>query len=248
MTEIEFTNEQHAPTVDTDLTEIVCIVDRSGSMNSIKNDAIGGFNAFLNAHKDSQHRAIMTVIQFDDKYEIKYNGISPKDILEYDNSTFLPRGSTALYDAIGKTITDIDQRRSRDNTSPGKTIISILTDGEENSSREYRLEQIHQIIENKRNLGWEFIFVSAGLDKFTSERIGASFGLPSNRIMSVGSAPGDLTNAYNSIRSATLSYCATGSIDNYWNKSNDDNTKSTSRKNKQNLRRKEYKGYTTRNK
>lgn len=230
MTEIEFTNIEHTQTVDDNLTEVICIVDRSGSMERIKNDAIGGFNAFLNAHKDSHNRTIMTVVQFDDEYEIKYNGVSPETVLEYTERTFIPRGMTALLDAIGKTIRDVDQRRNSETTIPGKTIVSILTDGEENSSKEYKLEQIKRIIDSKKSLGWEVLFVAAGLDKFKTEQIGVSFGLSSNRVLHVGASPEGIQNAYNSIKSATISYCSTGSIVDDWNESTPTKKRSTTKK------------------
>ena len=108
-------------------TEIVCILDESGSMNSIKEDAIGGFNSFLNEQKNLPGDVLMTIALFDHEYTLLCSGKDIKEIAPLDNNTYVPRGSTALLDAMGKSITELNKR------NPKKAIVVVLTDGQENA-------------------------------------------------------------------------------------------------------------------
>lgn len=153
---------------DKNLTEIICIVDRSGSMGSIRDDAIGGFNTFLQEQqKEKVDRCLLTYAQFDDRYEIVKNGIPIEDMPPLTDETFVPRGSTALLDAIGKTVNTVGERLSKtpEEQRPGSVIVVILTDGGENASREFNRQQIHELITNQRDRWqWEFIFLAANQD------------------------------------------------------------------------------------
>ena len=148
--------------------EVVCVLDRSGSMVSIINDSIGGFNTFLKTQKDLPGKAKLTVVLFDDQYEKLYDRIKIKEGEDLTTDTYVPRGMTALYDAIGKTIKSIDVKKST------PVVIAILTDGEENASKEYTQEMINTLIKEKRDLGWEFIFLAANQDAFA---IGGALGI-----------------------------------------------------------------------
>jgi uncharacterized protein YegL len=150
-------------------TEIICIVDRSGSMAIIRDDAIGGFNAFLEEQKKEPGKATMTFIQFDTEYEVIYENKPLKEIPPLDGKTFRPRGMTALLDAIGRTVETVKKRLSNvpKKNRPSKVIVSILTDGEENSSREFKLKKIKEMIKHqKEKHSWEFIFLGANQDAF----------------------------------------------------------------------------------
>jgi Mg-chelatase subunit ChlD len=148
--------------------EIVCILDRSGSMETIIDDSIGGFNAFLKEQKNLPGKAKLSVVLFDDQYEKLYDRIKIKDAEELTSETYVPRGMTALYDAIGKTITSMKVKDSK------PVVIAILTDGEENASKEYTIEQINKLIKEKRDLGWEFVFLAANQDAFA---VGGKMGI-----------------------------------------------------------------------
>lgn len=157
-------------------SEIIVILDRSGSMSTIANDAIGGFNTFVEEQKKVKGEATLTLIQFDDKYEVVYKNVPLNEVKPLTNNTFVPRGMTALNDAIGKAITS-------HNTGGGcsvcakdtKVIVAILTDGEENSSREYSTSKINELISHYREShNWEFIFLAANQDAF---KVGNLFGI-----------------------------------------------------------------------
>lgn len=162
------------------ITEIVCVLDRSGSMESIVDDAIGGFNTFLKTQKESPGEAVMSVVLFDDQYELLHSGKPLPAISRLDRQTYVPRGSTALYDAIGKTIDDVGERLARlaESERPNKVLFVILTDGHENASHKYTSQQIHQLITHQRNVySWEFLFLAANQDAFVvSQGLGISGG------------------------------------------------------------------------
>jgi uncharacterized protein YegL len=135
-----------------DLVEIACVVDRSGSMASICSDAIGGFNSFLASQKTQPGSTKFTLVLFDNEYQVVHNGTDIKLVEDLNTTTFMPRGSTALLDAIGKTIDDIGNRLSQTSESdrPGKVILAILTDGEENASTVYTPKKVKGMIRNQQ--------------------------------------------------------------------------------------------------
>ena len=151
--------------------EIIFILDRSGSMASIANDAIGGFNTFLQAQQDDVAPSRMTLVLFDDQYEVPHASVPVAEIPALNAHTFVPRGSTALLDAIGRSIRDLEKRLLNLPKAelPDKVIIAILTDGEENSSREWtyaRLSDLIQVCRDQRK--WEFLFIAANQDAIAS--------------------------------------------------------------------------------
>lgn len=148
-------------------TDINIVLDRSGSMDTIKSDTIGGFNSFLSKQKQVAGEATITLVQFDDIYEEVYKAIPLENAPLLNDDTFIPRNTTALLDAIGKTIVETGKRLAsmNDDERPDKVIFVILTDGLENASREYRIEQINQMISHQRDVyKWEFIFLGANQD------------------------------------------------------------------------------------
>jgi len=160
------------------LTEIICIIDRSGSMHGIAADAIGGFNTFLeDQKKDPSDKCLMTFVQFDDVYEIIHSGKPIQDVPPITRETYVPRGSTALLDAIGRTVNDVGARLSRtpEAERPGAVVVVILTDGEENASKEFNQQQIFDMITKQReSFQWEFVFLAANQDAI---KAGAQYGI-----------------------------------------------------------------------
>lgn len=187
-------------------TEIVCIVDRSGSMASIRDDAIGGFNTFLEAQKSSASDAKMTVCLFDDQYDVLYDGVPVGTVKPFDTTTYVPRGMTALYDAIGKTVSTIDTRPEKNS----KVLVVILTDGQENSSREYRRDAVTRMIEDHTKSGWEFLYLSASPTAFTD---GGSMGIAHSNVFQYKPTGKGMSNAYRGANALTASYCCSGGID-----------------------------------
>jgi len=147
-----------------DLTWLVFLLDRSGSMQSIKSDVVGGFDAFLTEQRDGDGQCAVTLAQFDDEYEVVYRGI---DLEQVPALALHPRGCTALLDAMGKLITDtaaeIDALPEADR--PGTVIVAIMTDGLENASGEWRRPDIKALVEQQtRDHGWEFLYMGADQD------------------------------------------------------------------------------------
>lgn len=152
-------------------TDISIVLDRSGSMESIKDDTIGGFNSFLSEQKKVPGAATITLAQFDDVYETVYQAIDLQAAPLLNDQTFVPRGTTALLDAIGRTINETGKRLAAmaESNRPAKVIFVILTDGHENASREFSMPQINEMIRRQRDTySWEFVFLGANQDAIAS--------------------------------------------------------------------------------
>lgn len=153
------------------LVEIAYVLDRSGSMQGLQEAAIAGFNQFVKSQLDVPGDARLTLVLFDDEYLVPCAAAPIQDVPELNAQTYVPRGSTALLDAIGRTIKDLGQRLvtlSNEN-QPGKVIVAIFTDGLENASREYTRHHISDLIRLHRNeKGWEFLFLAANQDAIAS--------------------------------------------------------------------------------
>ena len=151
-----------------DYTHITVILDRTGSMESIRDDIIGGFNAFLEEQQKLPGKATMTLVQFDsqDPYEIICRFSPVSKVPKLDRNVYVPRASTPLLDAIGRGINDLEASLgSIDDTSqPAKVVLAIVTDGQENASREFNRAQIVKMIEEKtKKNDWQFVFLSSDL-------------------------------------------------------------------------------------
>lgn len=140
--------------------EVVVVIDRSGSMQTIAKDAIGGFNTFLKEQQDVKGAANMTVILFDHEHLVLADAVPIADVKPLDTKTYIPRGNTALNDAIGRALATLDAK------APKKAIVCILTDGQENSSREYTAAQIKERITKSEANGWQFVYLSASPTAF----------------------------------------------------------------------------------
>jgi Mg-chelatase subunit ChlD len=154
------------------MQEIVCVLDKSGSMQSVKSDAVGGFNKFIYDQKEIG-RANLTLIWFDDSFEVSYEG----DLDMFNEVKSWPNGGmTALTDAIGKTFNHVRERFT--NESPEKVILCILTDGEENASKEFTSEAVKKLIEEHQSkYGWSVVFLAADQDAWAA---GGKYGINKN--------------------------------------------------------------------
>ncbi|WP_461207918.1 vWA domain-containing protein, partial [Clostridium sp. DL1XJH146] len=168
----------------TNITEVVFILDKSGSMSGLERDTIGGYNAMIKKQKKEQGKAIVTTVLFDDNYELLHDRINIKGIQPITENEYFVGGCTSLLDAIGKTVNMIVnvQRNTSIDEKADSVIFIITTDGMENSSKEYSYEKIKKLIEwQKEKYGWEFIFLGANIDAIaTAERFGISRDRASN--------------------------------------------------------------------
>jgi Mg-chelatase subunit ChlD len=153
-------------------TEILVITDRSGSMATIAKDVIGGYNTFLREQKEQPGEAKLTYTQFDDKYEVVLAGTPIKAAPELTSLTFVPRGGTALLDAVGRTLNEQGARIAAEKWAE-LVVVCIITDGGENSSREYTRDKVKEMTKHAEANGWKFIFLAANQDAFAAAQ---SFG------------------------------------------------------------------------
>ncbi len=136
-------------------------------MAAVASDAIGGFNTFLDGQKKAQRESRITLAQFDHEYDLVHDGKPTKDVPPLTEETYVPRGTTALLDAIGRTIEDMGRRldKTPESERPARVLIAILTDGLENASRDYTREKINSMIAHQREVySWEFLFLAANQD------------------------------------------------------------------------------------
>jgi len=190
------------------LSEIICIIDKSGSMSSIKSDAIGGFNTFLKEQQALKGEATLTLVQFDTSYEIVYENEPIQNVKPITEETYRPRGMTALLDAVAKTIDNVGRRLSNtpEKNRPEKVIVSILTDGEENSSRKFNLKDVKDRISTQKNIyKWEFIYLGANQDAFAEA---TKLGIASIDTIQFDADAIGIRKAYNDMSQTTLSYRA----------------------------------------
>jgi uncharacterized protein YegL len=148
------------------LTEIIFLLDRSGSMSGLENDTIDGFNAFVERQCQLEGDTLLTTVLFDDQYEVLWNGKDSAKV-NLTSKEYYVRGTTALLDAVGKTILDVGHRLSKtpEEQRPGNIIFVITTDGMENASREFNYEKVKELIKHQQErYSWEFIFMGANID------------------------------------------------------------------------------------
>lgn len=195
-----------------DVTDINIVLDRSGSMALIANDVIGGFNAFIEEQKLQSSEAILTLIQFDHDYEVVHDGIDINRVPLMTNRTFIPRGMTALLDAIGRTIVSTGSRLDDMNAAdrPNKVVFVIITDGHENKSTEYSKPQIDNMIKTQTDgYQWEFIFLGANQDAITT---GRQMGFDAGNSLSVGPSGQSMGNAIRSASTQVSTYRSTNQV------------------------------------
>jgi uncharacterized protein YegL len=149
------------------LTEIAFILDRSGSMAALADEAIGAFNSFLNVQKEQPGERRFTLAIFDHEYGLEHDGKNVQEVPELNRGTYTPRGTTALLDAIGRTLDHIGQKLSKtpEEDRPAKVIVAILTDGLDNASRDYSKAKVDEMIQHQRDrYAWNFQFLAASQD------------------------------------------------------------------------------------
>ena len=158
------------------MTELVFILDRSGSMSGLEEDTIGGLNSMLRQQKQDYCDALVSTVMFDSSCRIIHDRLPLKQVPPMTEQDYMPRGSTALLDAVGSTIQHISNihKYARKEDIPKKTLFVITTDGLENASRQYSYAQVRQMVRRQEEThGWEFLFLGAHIDaEAEAERFG----------------------------------------------------------------------------
>ena len=163
------------------LTEIVFILDRSGSMSGLEADTIGGFNSMIEKQKKIEGDALITTVLFDDKIQLLHDRVALDEVSGMTQRDYYVGGCTALLDAIGETVKRINdvQKALAEEERPEKTMFIITTDGQENSSEKYDFKKIKKMIEKKQEKKqWEFLFLGANIDAIGTA---SSLGIKANR-------------------------------------------------------------------
>ncbi|QIM65740.1 vWA domain-containing protein [Frederiksenia canicola] len=205
-------HEISAPLVD---TQLVFILDRSGSMGGLESDTIGGFNAMLEKQKKEKGLAFVTTVLFDHKYELLHNRIPLEKVSPITEKEYFVRGNTALLDAIGKTIVNVkQQQKASEKMKSERVLFVIITDGMENASQEFKLDKVKQLItEQQKKQEWEFLFLGANIDAINTAE---SFGIDKSRAVEyISDSQGTQMN-YKAVNSAVQEVRRGKQLDESW--------------------------------
>lgn len=181
------------------MIDLIALTDISGSMRTIREAAIKGFNAFLRDQQAVPGAARLTSIQFDTYYEVRYVGKPLDEVQPWTRNDLVPRGQTALIDAACRMIIEQSNRIIADGRTT-RVIVFILTDGHENASREFSQRQLRELITSKRALGWEFIFAGANID---AEQVGRDYGISPDYTFDFQTTDEGTRRAYETISNTT---------------------------------------------
>ena len=162
------------------LSEIVIILDKSGSMSGLEKDVIGGYNTLIKEQRKVEGDALVTLILFDTNYTEVYKRVNIKDVKELTDRDYIPSGCTALLDSVGNAISSLDEIYAKEE-EPEHVIFSIMTDGLENSSNEYTYTVIKKMIKTHQDKGWSFHFQAANIDAFAEgDKLGIAHDMINN--------------------------------------------------------------------
>ena len=199
------------------LTELVFILDRSGSMSGLEADTIGGFNAMIEKQKQEPGEAYVSTILFDGVSEVLHDRVKLADVPKMTDRDYTVRGCTALIDAIGGAIHHIANihKYAREEDVPEKTLFVITTDGMENASRRYSSDEVKKMIEKEKSkYGWEFLFIGANIDAVET---GARFGIGRDRVANYVSDSQGTEILYESVNAAVSQVRGHAPLSAKWN-------------------------------
>jgi Mg-chelatase subunit ChlD len=176
-------------------------------MSSVRDDTIGGFNTFIEEQRKGTNDQVYVITQFDNEYDVMQDGVELDDVITLSIQNYVPRGSTALLDAMGRTISAMDSILDGDRTID-KALLVVLTDGHENASREFTRDQVFKLIEERSEKNWDFSFLGAGQDA-----IGQASSLGIRNSIQYSNTGVGTTQAFNSISRSVSNYSNGGSAD-----------------------------------
>lgn len=197
------------------LTEVIFILDRSGSMEHLTDDTIGGFNSLIEKQKKEAGDCLVSTFLFDDEVELLHDRLPLAEIPKMTRDTYFARGCTALIDCIGEAVTHIEKihRYARKEDVPAKTMFVITTDGMENASRKFTSDEVKKMIKKHQEEGWEFIFIGANID---SVETAARFGIRRERAVDYHADKGGTEALFACVNSSMKSYRACGAVCEDW--------------------------------
>ena len=193
------------------LTWLIFVIDRSGSMSGIATDMIGGFNQFIKKQKAVPGDCRVFAYQFDDHYDMIHDGINLQNVPELTDKTYVPRGCTALYCSLGKTIADIGRKLAEidEKERPEKVLVITITDGLDNdilrnSEVRYSCQQVREMITHQtEKYGWDFVYIGANQDSWTT---GESMGIRGSTKLNYCPSAVGVSNMYDTLSDATSQY------------------------------------------
>ncbi|WP_032375242.1 VWA domain-containing protein [Rhodococcoides fascians] len=178
------------------LSLVAALLDRSGSMHSIADDTRGGFDSFITKEREADGRTVVTLAQFDNRYELVYDNAPIEDVAPL---VLEPRGGTALYDAIGRFITEVGVGLATmpEDERPGSVTVLVMTDGHENSSQEWTNSAVRELIQRQESeYSWDFVFLGSNID---AVEVGADLGFHRDKSMTYVSTSVGVTAAFDSV-------------------------------------------------
>lgn len=211
------------------ITELVFILDRSGSMSGLESDTIGGFNAMIEKQKKEDGEAYVSTILFDNVSEVLHDRVSLQDIPKMTEKDYTVRGCTALIDAIGGAIKHIRNihKYARPEDVPAHTMFIITTDGQENASQRYSSDEVKEMIEHqKAEFGWEFLFIGANIDAVETA---ARFGIERNRAVNYNADSQGTQILYDTLSAPICAMRANVAISDDWSQSIEEDYKNRRR-------------------
>jgi len=198
------------------LTELVFILDKSGSMSGLEHDTIGGFNSMLDRQKNETGDALVTTVLFDNQYEILHDRMSMRNVNSITEKEYYVGGTTALLDALGRTINRIGKAISEtyEADRPSKVVFVIITDGMENSSREFTYRKIKDMIDHqKTKYSWDFMFLGANIDAVETA---SKFGISEDRAANFCSDSEGTSLNYKAVSEAVSNFRKGKTVDSSW--------------------------------
>ena len=198
-------------------TELVFILDRSGSMAGLESDTIGGFNGMLAQHRSEGGDVLVSTVLFDHEHEVVHDRVRIADVPALTSKEYYTRGCTALLDAMGDAIHHIKNvhKYARPEDRPARTMFIITTDGMENSSTRYTADQVRAMVKQQEEAGWEFVFLGANID---AVQVAGGLGIRAENAVEFACDAAGVRENFASLSHMTCAFAATGTVVPTWSR------------------------------